>query len=38
MPDLTNNNQEWKISYFPSKNELLCEICGQTFTQINAHW
>ena len=38
MPDLTNENQEWKISYYPSKNELLCEICGQTFTHINAHW
>ena len=35
MPDLTSDNQEWKISY-PSKTELLCETCGQTFTYTSA--
>ena len=36
MPDLTSDNQEWKISYYPSKTELLCENCGQTFTYTSA--
>ena len=32
MPDHTSDNQEWKISYYSSKTELLCETCGLTFT------
>ena len=32
MPNLPPDNQEWKISYYPSKTELLCDTCGQTFT------
>ena len=36
MPDPLPNNQEWKISYYPSKTELLCETCGQMFTYTSA--
>ena len=36
MPDPLPDNQEWKISYYPSKTELLCETCGQTFTYTSA--
>ena len=38
MPDLTSDNQEWKISYYPSKTEILCETCGQIFTYTSAFW
>ena len=33
-----NNNQEWKISYYPSETVLLCEICGQTFNYTSVYW
>ena len=36
MSDPLPNNQEWKISYYPLKTELLCETCGQTFTYTSA--
>ena len=36
MPNLPPDNQEWKISYYPSKTELMCETCGQTFTYTSA--
>ena len=35
MPNLLPDNQKWKISYYPSKTELLCDTCGQTFTYIS---
>ena len=35
MPNLLPDNQEWKISYYPSKTELLCDTCSQTFTYIS---